>query len=154
MEVSGGRDFEVKVQIPLEKLRMYGLTLSQVATIIRQSAVEIPGGKLDTASGEILLRIDNSRDWAQEFSRIPIITTSKGTTVFLEDLAVVSEGFADSNRLATYEQQRSMALLVYRVGKQTPIGVSDATREAMADITANLPPGISWKITSDRLRCL
>jgi len=150
VEVSGGRDFEVKVLIPQEKLRMYGLTLSQVATIIRQSAVEIPGGKLDTASGEILLRIDNSRDWAREFSRIPIITTSSGTTVFLEDLAVVSEGFADSNKMTNYEQQRSMALLVYRVGKQTPIGVSEVTKEAMADIGTNLPPGIHWKITSDR----
>jgi multidrug efflux pump subunit AcrB len=150
VEVSGGRDFEVKVQIPQEKLRMYGLTLSQVATIIRQSAVEIPGGKLDTASGEILLRIDNSRDWAREFSRIPIITTSSGTTVFLEDLAVVSEGFADSNKMTIYEQQRSLALLVYRVGKQTPIGVSEVTKEAMAGIGTNLPPGIHWKITSDR----
>ena len=149
VEVSGGRDFEVKVLIPQEKLRMYGLTLSQVATTIRQAAVEIPGGKLDTASGEILLRIDNSRDWASEFSRIPIITTSSGTTVFLEDVAVVSEGFADSNKMTTYEQQRSMALLVYRVGQQTPIGVSEVTKEAMAEIGTNLPPGIHWKITSD-----
>jgi len=149
VEVSGGRDFEVKVKIPQEKLRMYGLTLSRIADIIRQSAVEIPGGKLDTASGEILLRIDNSRDWARDFRRIPIVTTTSGTTVFLEDLAVVSEGFADSNTLTTYEQQRSMALLVYRVGKQTPIGVSESTKEAMVTIGTSLPPGISWKITSD-----
>ena len=149
VEVSGGRDFEVKVKIHQEKLRMYGLTLSRIADIIRQSAVEIPGGKLDTASGEILLRIDNSRDWARDFRRIPIVTTTSGATVFLEDLAVVSEGFADSNTLTTYEQQRSMALLVYRVGKQTPIGVSESTKEAMLTIGTSLPPGISWKITSD-----
>ncbi len=154
VEVSGGRDFEVKVQIPQEKLRMYGLTLSQVATIIRQSAVEIPGGKLDTASGEILLRIDNSRDWAREFSRIPIITTTSGTTVFLEDLAVVSEGFADSNTLTTYEQQRSMALLVYRVGKQTPIGVSEATKEAMAYYWDKPASGNKLENHQRQLRCL
>ncbi len=150
VEISGGRDYEIKVEIPLEKLRMYGLTLSEVATIINQSSVEIPGGKLDTSSGEILLRVDNRRDWANEFGRLPIVTTSSGATVYLEDLAKVSEGFKDSTRLTTYEQQRSMALLVYRVGKQTPIGVSDATNKAMADIGADLPPGIKWKITSDR----
>ena len=44
VEISGGRDYEVKVEIPLEKLRMYGLTLSEVAAIISQSSVEIPGG--------------------------------------------------------------------------------------------------------------
>ncbi len=150
VEISGGRDYEVKVEIPLEKLRMYGLTLSEVASIISQSSVEIPGGKLETTGGEILLRIDNRRDWAKEFGRLPIITTSSGTTVYLEDLAQVSEGFEDSTRLATYDQQRSMALLVYRVGKQTPIGVSDSTIQAMNDIGNDLPPGIQWKITSDR----
>lgn len=149
VEVGGGRNFEVKVEIPLEKLRMYGLTLAGVAAAISQSNVEIPGGKLDTAKGEILLRIDNRRDWAEEFARIPIVTSGSGTTVYLEDLATVAEGFEDSNTLTTYEQQRSMAILVYRVGKQTPIGVSEATREAMIDIGAGLPPGINWKVTSD-----
>ena len=140
VEVSGGRDFEIKVEIPLEKLRMYGLTLSQVAALIGDSAVEIPGGKLDTASGEILLRIANRQDWAKEFGRLPIVTSASGTTVYLEDIAVVREGFEDSSRLATYEQQRSMTLLVYRVGKQTPIGVSGATHRAMAEIGDDLPP--------------
>lgn len=149
IEISGAREFEVIVEIPMEKLRMYGLTLSQVATVLRQSSVEIPGGKLETAAGEILLRIDNRRDWAREFARIPIVTTGSGTTVFLEDLATVTEGFASSNREASYEQQRSLTLRVYRIGRQTPISVSDATRAAMTDIESDLPPGISWKITSD-----
>jgi multidrug efflux pump subunit AcrB len=149
VEISGGRDYEVKVEIPLEKLRMYGLTLAEVASVIGQSSVEIPGGKIDTAGGEILLRIDNRRDWAREFGRLPIITTSSGTTVYLEDLARVSEGFEDSTRLATYEQQRSMALLVYRVGDQTPISVSAAAHEAMLDIGNDLPSSIQWEISSD-----
>ncbi len=150
VELRGGRDYEIKVEIPLEKLRMYGLTLSEVAQGIGNSAVEIPGGKLETASGEILLRIDNRKDWADEFSRLPVITTSSGTTVYLEDIATVSEGFEDSTRQGTYEQQRSMALLVYRVGKQTPIGVSESAGKAMQDIGPDLPPGIHWKITGDR----
>jgi len=149
VDIGGGRDFEVQVQIPLEKLRMYGLTLSQVATIIRQSSVEVAGGKVETSGGQILLRVDNRRDWAKEFARIPIVSTTAGTTVYLDDIAEVTEGFESSNREAAYEQQRSLNLLVYRVGKQTPIGVSDATRAAMAEIEPDLPPGINWTITSD-----
>lgn len=150
VDISGGRDFEVSVEIPMEKLRMYGLTLSQVASIIKKSTVEVPGGKIETSGGEILLRVDNRLNWAKEFSRIPIITTSGGTVVYLEDLAVVREGFEDSNREATYEKQRSMTLYVYRVGSQTPITVSETTREMMAELENDLPPGIHWAITSDR----
>lgn len=150
IEVSGARDYEIIVEIPMEKLRMYGLTLSQVAAIIRQSSVEIPGGKLDTSGGEILLRINNRSDWATEFARIPIVITRSGTTVYLEDIATVKETFESSNREASYERQRSLTLRVYRVGNQTPIGISDATKQAMVEIEPDLPPGINWKITSDR----
>lgn len=149
VDTRGVRDLEVRVEIPQENLRMYNLTLSRVANIIASSSVEIPGGKIDTAGGEILLRVDNRRDWAREFGRIPIITGTNGVTVYLEDLAEVREGFKDTNREATYENQRSMTLFVHRVGQQTPIGVSEATREAMADIATDLPPGISWNITND-----
>ncbi|HSL41307.1 MAG TPA: efflux RND transporter permease subunit, partial [Desulforhopalus sp.] len=149
VDISGARDYEVLVEIPLDNLRMYRLTLAEVAAIIRQSSVEVPGGRLETDGGQVLLRIDNRRDWAREFARIPIVTTSSGTTVYLEDLATVREGFESSTREATYERQRALALQVYRVGKQTPIGVSDAARKAMAEIETDLPPGISWTITSD-----
>lgn len=149
VDIGGARDFEVQVEVPLEKLRTYGLTLTQVANIIRQSSVEVPGGKLDTSGGQILLRIDNRRDWAKEFARIPIITGASGTTVYLEDLATVREAFESSNREATYENQRSLTVQVYRVGKQTPIGISEATRKAMAEIVVDLPPGIGWAIASD-----
>ncbi len=149
VEITGVRDFEVSVEIPIETLRMYGLTLTEVADIIKKSTVEVPGGKVDTSGGEILLRVNNRIDWAKEFSRIPIITTSTGAVVYLEDLAVVKEGFEDSNNEDSYEQQRSMTVRVYRVGDQTPIGVSDATRAAMAELGNDLPPGIGWTIASD-----
>lgn len=149
VDISGARDYEVLVEIPLDTLRMYRLTLAEVAAIIRQSSVEVPGGRLETDGGQVLLRIDNRRDWAREFARIPIVTTASGTTVYLEDLATVREGFESSTREATYERQRALALQVYRVGKQTPIGVSEAARKAMAEIGPDLPPGISWTITSD-----
>ncbi|WP_419174599.1 efflux RND transporter permease subunit [Desulfosediminicola sp.] len=149
VEITGARDFEIHVEIPLEKLRMYGLTLSQVAQIIQQSSIEVPSGKLDTSSGEILLRIDNRRDWASEFARIPVVTTPSGATVYLEDLAEVREGFESTNREASYEKESALSIRVFRVGKQTPIGISEATLAAMSDIEIDLPPGIEWAVTRD-----
>lgn len=150
VEISGARDYEIVVEIPSENLRAYGLTIGGVANIIRQSAVEIPGGKLDTSGGEILLRVNNRRDWARDFARLPVVTTAGGVTLYLEDLATVTEGFENTNRESSLNGKRSMILKIYRVGNQTPIGVSEATHEAMEEIGADLPPGIDWKITSDR----
>lgn len=150
VDVVGGRNYEIAVEVPMESLRAYGLTLSKVASAIRAASVELPGGKLETSGGEILLRIKNRRDWAREFGRIPIISTPQGTIRYLEDIADVRESFEDTNRFASYNGKPSIGLSVHRVGEQTPIGVSEAARNTIAEIEPDLPPGIDWQISSDR----
>ena len=80
------------------------------------------------------MRVKERRDWAREFGQIPIITTANGSALYLSDFAAVKDTFADSDTLAIYNGHRAMGLAVYRIGDQTPIGVSDAAREAMAEI--------------------
>ncbi|MGD9342623.1 MAG: efflux RND transporter permease subunit [Desulfuromonadales bacterium] len=150
IDLSGARDLEIHVDVPQERLRAYDLTLDRVAQIINTASTEIPGGTIETGGGDILLRVTDRRDWAREFARIPIISTAEGTVIYLEDIATVRETFEDSDRFATYNGQRSIGLKVFRVGNQTPIGVSRAVRDAMTQIEADLPNGIEWDINRDR----
>lgn len=149
IDVLGGRDYEIQIEISQQTLRTYDLTLQQVADTISRAAIEMPGGELDTAAGKILLRVKERRDWASEFAQLPIITTADGTVLTLEQLAEVREGFEESDRAASYNGQPSISLSVYRVGEQTPIGVSERVRELMQTIEADLPPGIDWSIGRD-----
>ena len=149
VDLIGARDYEIKVDISQENLRIYNLTLQDVARRIAETAVEIPGGFLETPGGDLLLRMRDRRDTAAEIGRIAVITTPMGGVLLLEDIATVSEGFADSNRFGSYNGKRSVELGVFRVGDQTPIGVSRAARRAMAEIAPDLPPGIFYEINRD-----
>ncbi len=150
VDLAGERDYEIHVEVSQQSLRTYGLTLDDIARKIDAASTELPGGSLKTVGGDILLRVKDRRDWAFEFARIPLVTTTEGSLVYLEDLAKVGEGFEDSDRFGTYNGKRSIGLEIYRVGDQTPIGVSEAGRTAMAEIAADLPEGIEWSINSDQ----
>ncbi len=150
IELRGSRDHEITVAVPIEKLRMHNLTLAEVAEIIKIRSIEIPGGKVETDGGEILLRVRDRRVWADEFGRIPIVTTSSGAVLYLEDIADVREGFEDSTRFATYNRMKSIQLRIARIGDQTPISVSEAAHAAMEEIQTDLPPAIGWAFSSDR----
>ena len=149
VELLGARKYEIHAEVPQEVLRTYGLTLDQIARKIRTTSIEIPGGFIETKGGDILLRVKQRRDWAREFARIPIVTTSEGTVLYLSDLAQVKDHFEDTDKLATYNGHRAVGLGVYRIGNQTPIGVSDAAREAMTEIEGNFPPGVHWAVSRD-----
>ncbi len=149
VELRGARTYEIHVQINQETLRRYNLTCQGVANTIRRSAIELPGGYIEAKGGDILLRVKERRDWAKEFARLPIITTPGGGTVYLSDIAEVTEGFQDTDKVAFYNGKRAIGINIFRVGKQTPIGVSDAAQKAMAQIEERLPPGVGWTVGRD-----
>jgi multidrug efflux pump subunit AcrB len=150
VELIGARRHEVHVEVSLDQLRAHGLTLDGIASKIRATALEIPGGSIETSGGEILLRVMERRDWAREFGDIPIVATGRGTVLRLEDIATIHDSFEDVDRIATYNGLRSVGLGVFRVGRETPIGVSEAVRLAIPEIERDLPPGIQMAVNRDR----
>ncbi|HUW83494.1 MAG TPA: efflux RND transporter permease subunit [Phycisphaerae bacterium] len=143
------RVFEVNIEIPQESLRAYNLTLEAIAEKIGRASIERPGGSVKTEGGEILLRMTDRRDWAREFEQIPIVTSSDGTELRVADLGTVTDTFEETYSVLTYNGKPAIALDVYRVGEQTPIGVSDAVQQRLGQIRADLPPGVHIDMARD-----
>ena len=96
------------------------------------------------------MRMKERRDYGHEFGKIPIITANDGTEVLLEDIAVIKDGFEETDNFATYNGKPAVMITVYRVGDQTPISVSDAVRRQVETINQNLPPGLALDARNDR----
>lgn len=149
IEMEGARDLEIQIEIPLARLRSYDMTLDDVATIVRQSALDRSGGKVETRGGQILLRVQERKDYAREFANIPLKVNSNGTVIRLGDVASVKEGFDDTKVSATYNNLPAIGLMIYRVGEQTPMSVSEAANRLLPEAAANLPPDIQYVISDD-----
>ncbi|WP_027721070.1 efflux RND transporter permease subunit [Maridesulfovibrio zosterae] len=149
VELSDVSGLQVSIEIPQDKLRAYGLTLSDVADELAKTSVELPGGGIKTEGGEILVRFKERRDYAREFARIPIVTGSDGTQVLLEDIANVKEDFQDDDYISLYNGYPAVRLNVFRIGDQTPISVSDAVHAKLKVINAALPDGVNVAVRND-----
>lgn len=152
IDMNGVRDYRIIVEVPQSKLRTYNLTLQEIATRIRQASLELPGGMLETAGGQIVLRFKSRRDWAKEFAQIPLITGPSGVRLRVGEIATVEEGFDETNRFSTYDGKPCIELAVFRVGKQTPMSVTQAVREVMAKMESELPPSMGWAVTDERAK--
>ncbi len=150
VDLTGVRDYEISIEIPQDRLRAYNLTLSSVAETLRRAAVEVPGGAIKTESGDVLVRVKERRDYADEFARIPIITANDGTQVLLEDIAVIQDGFEESDMFATFNGQPAVMLEVYRIGDQSPTSVSAAVHRKIDEIKQILPEGLNIEARNDR----
>lgn len=149
LSASGVRDFEVAVEVHRDDLRRYGLSLPNVAQLIRNAAVDVPAGGVKSKSGEILVRVTERRDWAREFGDIVVVQSAGGGTVHLRDIATVRDALVDEPRNMLYNGERAVGIDVYRIGDQTPMSVSDAARAVLAEIDGTLPPGVHISIRDD-----
>lgn len=150
VEIGNVPDYMTHVEIPRHRLREYNLTLGQVANIIRQSSEDIPAGAVETNSGEILLRVKERKQWAEEFGNIEIVTADNGAAVKLKDIGKITDGFEESGFHAQFNRQPSVELQIYRIGNQSPLEISEAVENIMADFQQSLPPGVQYRIDSNR----
>lgn len=149
IELNGARDLEISIEISQDTLRAHGLTLRQVAEIIGNSALELPGGSVKTSQGEILVRVKDRRELGKEFANLPIISSPDGSVVRLEDLGRITDGFENTDLFALYNNQPAILLDIYRVGDQTPISVSNAVQRHMERLNQILPPGVNLAKRND-----
>lgn len=147
VELGNVPDYVTHIEISRNNLRRYGLTLGQVADIIAQSSQDVPAGAVETESGEILLRMQERKQWAEEFGNITILSSPSGAKVTLADIATVTDGFEESGFHGKFNQQPAVDLSIYRVGDQSPLEISEKVDEIMADF--QLPPGIQYRINSN-----
>lgn len=141
-------EYMTHVEIPRNNLRKYGLTLGQVADIIAQSSEDVPAGAVETQSGEILLRMQERKQWAEEFSKITIVNSPSGAAVTLGDIASVRDGFEEVGFFGEFNGSKNIGLEIFRVGDQSPMEIEDKVKEVMADF--QLPPGVEWRIDSNQ----
>lgn len=150
VELRGVRRPEVLVEVPQERLRALDLTLGEIAETIEDAALDVPAGTLRTPAGDFLLRTTERRDFASEFSALPILSTGEGARVRLGDIATITDGFEEAERENYFNGQRSVSLEIYSSETQPPLDVAKAVRNFVEDLRPSLPPSVNLKISRDR----
>lgn len=150
VEIGNVPEYVTHVEIPRHTLREYGLTLSQIAQIIRQSSQDVAAGAVETQTGEILLRMEERKQWAREFAEIEIIPSETGAAVLLGDMATITDGFEETGFHGQFNQQHSVELEIFRVGDQSPLEIAKTVKTILNDYEASLPPGVKYRIDSNR----
>ena len=144
------RSFEIAVEVSEETLQRHGLTFQAVSRAIANSSVDLPGGSIKTAGGEILLRTQGQAYVKEDFEKIVLMTRSDGTRLTLGDVAVVKDEFEETPIVARYNQEPCVLITVSRVGDQNAIDLAETVKGYMANAGARLPPGVKLKFWNDR----
>jgi multidrug efflux pump subunit AcrB len=128
--VNYSRPYEISIEVSENTLRQYNLTLSSVASAIRSASLDLPGGSIKTAGGEILLRSKGQAYRGEEFRDIVVLTRPDGSNITLDEIATIKDGFEEGYLSATFNGEPAMIITVYRVGDEDTITSAQAVKES------------------------
>ncbi len=149
VEMANVPPYEISIEVSEQAMRRWGLTFDQVAAAIRRSSVDLPGGSVKTAGGEILLRTSGRADTRLQFEALPLVTRPDGTVIQVGDVARVIDGFEEIANSTALDGTPAVVLNVYRVGKESATKIADAVYAYVEDAAASLPSGMKISVWQD-----
>ena len=142
--VLGGDIKEYQIQLDPERMRHYGITLSEVLSATRGMNVNANGGVLYEYGNEYIVRGLLSTTDAQEMGRAVVRAGANGSApIRLEDISEVRIG-AKLPRLGTASEKGKPAVLL-TVTKQpdtSTLELTDKLEASLKDLEKNLPPDV------------
>ena len=148
VEVSGFSDHQFRVELSVEALQRYGMSVQDVANFISSQNISLPAGGIESAQGELLLRVVEQRRSPEELEDIVILATPGGAEVRLGDLGTVIDMFEADEQKVLLEDTRAGKLTVKKTKQEDQIRVANAAK-AFLELERERQPLLNIFVSGD-----
>ncbi|WP_163834396.1 efflux RND transporter permease subunit [Spartinivicinus ruber] len=154
-------ELEIAIAIAPEQLHELGLTLNQLATIIRQRSMDLPAGTAGRKAGAKQVRSLSQQREVEGFLQLPVLANEQGRLVRLGDIAEVTKGPNPDDEFITYKGQPGIEMQLLRTEADDTLKSAEIMRQWLEKVRPTLPKGIqlvvydeSWVYLNERIELL
>ena len=141
VSIVGGRKRAVNVYLNPSRMEGLGLTVPQVKAALAAQNLEIPGGRVDTGTRELVLRTMGRIPSVEDFRSL-IVANIGGRPVMLRDIGWVENGQEEPRSLARFDGRPSVNLVVQKQSGTNTIDVISKVKTRLDVIRKTLPSDI------------
>ena len=150
INLMGDRAYEISIEVTENTLREYDLTMSEVSAAIRESSIDLPGGRIRSDGGDILLRTKGQVYTGEEFGDLVLRTYSDGSRLLLSDIANIDDGFVESKSWGRFNGKPSLDMEILAAQAENEIETADRVKDYIRKRSSTLPDGVQMEVWGDR----
>lgn len=142
INVRGGEEREIEVQLAAERLLRYNLTVGQVSQALGLENANFPTGRVDEGPREATLRVIGQVKDVASIARLPVATVG-GVVVTVGDLGEVVDGAKERRTRVRVNGQEAIAIDILKQSGGNTVAVAEEVQKKLPAARAALPPGIT-----------
>ncbi len=152
VDVFGGLEREIQVQLDPGKLQTWRLTPGDVAQAVRVANVNIPAGDIREQPVRRALRIVGEYQNVNEIAATVVRSLPGGRAVTLADLGEVRDTFKEKDSFARLAGQPAVMIEIKKVTDANTVAVAAAIQQSLTKIGKQLPENLEVVTAYDGAR--
>jgi multidrug efflux pump len=151
VDVTGGLEREIRVEVFPEKLAHYGLSIGNFQTVVKSENQNTSGGTIRLGNGRYQLRVPGEFKSPEEIYGL-ILATHDGQPVYLKDVAQVVDGFKEETSRSRLDGRSAVNIAVKKRSGENIIAISEQVDNIIEKYRITWPSGTEITKVMDKSR--
>jgi multidrug efflux pump subunit AcrB len=140
----GGKQRQVMINMDQNLMQSKGISPTDVLNAVNAQNLILPSGTAKVAESELDVRMNVSPRTVAELNDLPIKQVG-ATTIYVREVARVSDGFAIQTNVVRQDGNRGVLLSILKAGSASMLDVVGGVKKLLPRVASTLPPEL--KIT-------
>jgi len=149
VQIFGSNEQQIAVTIDPDKLYAYGLTMSQINSVLITENLNIPAGKLNSELKNYFIRTIGKFQEIEDIKNI-IVASINGTPIYLKDIARVSLENKEQQTITRLNGKHIVGLAIREKSGGNTVAMCDEVKHELKIVRRALPPDIHVTIVQDQ----
>ncbi len=139
VNLTGGQDREILIELDRNKMENYGVDFNSVTQNLLLENFNLSGGKVDRGNIEYLVRVTGKFENIDQIREVLIPTGSRQGFVKLSDIANVKDTFKEMQSITRVNEQPSIGLTIQKQTDANTVAVANRVRDEIDEIKKDQP---------------
>jgi multidrug efflux pump subunit AcrB len=150
VDIVGALDREIQINIDMYKAQAANITMGDIENAVKYENMTINGGNVTIDDMQRSISVSGEFDNIQQIENL-VINSMTGASVFLKDIAVVKDAFAEQASYGRLDNKNVITLNVIKRGGENLILASDKIYDIIEEMEeTEFPENLTIKVTGDQ----
>jgi len=145
----GGKQRQININMDQAAMQSKGIAPGDVLNALAQQSVVMPSGTVKIGQSEYDVRTNGSPRTVEALANIPLKQVN-GTTIYLRDVASVSDGFQVQTNIVRQDGHRGVVISILKNGNASTLDVVKGIRSILPRVASTVPPQLKMTPLSDQ----
>lgn len=141
IQISGGGERQLMIDVDPLRLEAYNLTVEQIGALVAQENTNVPAGTIDLGQTTMPLRIEGEFHNAETVANL-VVGQFQGAPIYLRDVATVKDSLAKQTFVERRNGQRAVRIFIQKQSGANTVKVVKEIQKEMPRLIRNLPADV------------